>query len=183
MSGSTETTAREAGTRHSSVPDWVHLGEGERVVWHGRPSIRAVFPAFLPGTAVFLAGIALILVPDFAAAAPPWLVPLGAVVVLAGLGLALLRYVRWQYVHYVVTTNEVYKKRGLVSREVEQLRLVRVENVSHSQSGLQRVLGYGDVVISTEGSSSEFVLDDVPNPTEVHKRLSAQFDGMNRGST
>ncbi|MFC6725361.1 PH domain-containing protein, partial [Halobium palmae] len=109
------------------------------------------------------------------------LVPLGAVVALAGVLLALYRYVSWQRVRYIVTSSEAYKKRGLVSREVEQLRLSRVENVSHSQSWLQRLLGYGDVVVSTEGQSSRFVLDDVTDPTEVHRRVSAQLDRM--GST
>lgn len=178
-----DTTVEARATPDPTVPEWVHLGEQEQVVWHGRPSIRAVFPAFLPGVAVFVLGLALVLAPDLVGdPVPAWLVPLGAVVILGGFALAMLRYVHWQFVHYVITSNEVYKKRGIVSREVQQLRLARVENVSTTQSGLQRLFGYGDVVISTEGSSSNFVLDDVPNPTEVHGRVSAQFDAAAQGS-
>jgi len=179
-----DTTARERTVHDRTVPDWVQLGDDEQVVWRSRPSGRAVFPSFLPGAVVVLLGLVVVVLPSVVPDLPEpllgWLVPAGALLVVAGVALATARYVRWQSTQYLLTSTGAYKKSGILSRSVDQLRLTRVESVSHSQSATQRLLGYGDVVVSTEGTNSRFVLEDVPNPTNVHNLLSSQLDGRGR---
>lgn len=173
-------------TGSAASADWIQLAPDERVAWRGRPSARTLAGDLLPGALLVAlgvaAGVALALgVTDATFPRWTWLLPPALIVV--GAALAALPALRWRSTHYVITSNEVYKREGLISESVEQLRLDRVQNTSYSQSAGQRLLGYGDVVIHTAGSGGtrpEIVFDDVPDPAEVHRILSAQLDGGSR---
>ena len=164
----------------SRVPDWVTLTEGERVVWTGGPSAYRV--------ASELAGEAVLVVVGLAVAAgapstvagvdvPDVVALLGLLVALAGLLAGLVTYLRYDAITYLLTTEEVYVKRGLYSRSVTNLRLDRVQDCGFEQSTLQRLLGYGDVYVSTAGRSGvELVFEDVPRPSEVNSIVTEELD-------
>ncbi|WP_254536331.1 PH domain-containing protein [Halomarina litorea] len=156
-----------------NVPDWVTLTDGEEVVWSGQPSIYPILSSLVAGFLVALGGFVLyILLPQDLAFR--WvvylLVPLGVLL----MGVA---YVRHTATRYVVTTNEVYKKTGLFSRDVTSLRLDRVQNTSFSQSLGQRLLSYGDVNVDTAGTGgTEITFESVANPQKVSSLLTRQLD-------
>lgn len=165
----------------SNAPGWVTLTDGEAVVWSGGPSnVRVTEELFLEAVLI-VAGIALVVAPvqQYLPAAVPdlGLYPL----VLVGLGLLLVAvtYVRFRAIGYVLTSEELYAKRGLVSREVRTMRLDRVQDHGFEQSALQRVFGYGHVYVSTAGSSGiDLAFENVPNPDEVSGRLSEQLEAV-----
>lgn len=157
-----------------SVPEWVTLGENEQVVWSGTPSLLLATGSLVGGFLVIVVGIALygfLLPPDFEFEWVAWLlIPLG-------MALMAYAYLRHQSTRYVITTNEVYRKTGLFSREVTTLRLDRIQNTSFEQSLLERVLSYGDVNVDTAGSGgTEITFRAVSNPQEVSKLLTEQLD-------
>jgi uncharacterized membrane protein YdbT with pleckstrin-like domain len=156
----------------NDAPDWVTLTEGESVLWDGHPSLRLIAPAVVIGLVVALGGIALAVV--LTEPVIRWLPLLGVPIGLAIVG--------WSYVslvstHYVLTTEEVYHKTGLVNRNVAQIRLDRVQNTTCSQSITERLFSYGDITIYTAGSETmDITLDDVPNPQQVNRRLTEALD-------
>lgn len=84
---------------------------------------------------------------------------------------------RWRAVRYLVTTEELYRKRGLVSRDVKNLRLGQVQNTGFTQSAVQRLLGYGTVTVSTAGSGgTELAFANVPDPERVNGVVTEQLD-------
>jgi uncharacterized membrane protein YdbT with pleckstrin-like domain len=88
-----------------------------------------------------------------------------AVVVLAGL-------IKRITVHYTITTRRLHIKRGIVSREIQETRLERVQNVNYDQSVLQRMLQVGDVDFDTAaGDDFNFVFAGVANPDEVVEQV------------
>ncbi|PSP96482.1 hypothetical protein BRC94_12660 [Halobacteriales archaeon QS_5_70_17] len=155
------------------APDWVTLTDDEEIVWTGTPSLHRIVPQIAAGGFLMLAGMLLnaFLPQDLPFRGAAYLlVPLGMLVV----GVA---YVRHQSVRYVITTNEVYKKTGVVSRRVTTLRLDRVQNTTFRQSLTERFLSYGDLYIETAGTAStEMVFEDVPDPQEVSSMLTQQLD-------
>lgn len=163
------TSTTETGQPSQDVPEWVTLTEGETVRWSGHPSYRPVAIYIGLGLVVALAGAVL------AALFQPWWAPL----LLVPVGLAISgRYLveRWT-VRYVVTSEEVYKKRGLYTRNVTQLRLDRVQNTSFNQSVFERFLDYGDIHVETAGSdTTELVFEDVPHPERVNKIITEGLD-------
>lgn len=156
----------------NDVPDWVTLTEGEEVRWTGHPSLRLIAPAVVAGLVVAFGGIALTAV--LTDPTVRWLPLLGIPIGLAVIG--------WSYVslvstRYVLTSEEVYKKTGLLNRTVAQIRLDRVQNTRCSQSVTERLFSYGDITIYTAGSDTmDITLDDVPNPQEVNRRLTEALD-------
>jgi uncharacterized membrane protein YdbT with pleckstrin-like domain len=156
----------------TDVPDWVTLTEGEEVLWDGHPSLRLITPAVVVGLLLVIGGIALTLfLTD-----PPirWLPLLGVPI---GLAVIAWSYVSLVSTHYVLTTEEVYRKTGLVNRSVAQIRLDRVQNTTCSQSIAERLFSYGDITIYTAGSDTmDITLDDVPHPNEVNRRLTEALD-------
>src|SRR4051812_46189167 len=88
-----------------------------------------------------------------------------AVVVLAG-------FIKRITVHYTITTRRLHIKRGIISREIQETRLERVQNVNYDQSVLQRLLQVGDVDFDTAaGDDYNFIFAGVANPDEVVEQV------------
>ena len=69
---------------------------------------------------------------------------------------------------YTITNRRLNIKRGIVSREVQETRLERVQNVNYSQSVFQRLLQVGDVDFDTAaGDDYNFVFAGVADPADV----------------
>lgn len=171
--------------RHS-VPDWVTLTADEEIHWFGGPSVAPLARKLAAPLVLILVGLALVLaqpetVFGVSLAELPFLTRgitiVGLVVLAVGVAIAMLVYLRHSAVGYVLTSEELYVKRGLVSRDVTNVRLERVQDTGFTQSGLERLLGYGNVAVSTAGSSGvELRLENVDDPAEVNNRISRQVD-------
>jgi len=152
--------------------DWLTLSGDERIEWTGRPSLFTITPQLLVAVVVGIGGAlavsALDSVVDGTLPAVVRLLPL-----LAALSTLAVVLLRWYRVRYVITSRQVYIKRGFVSLDVDQIRLARIQNTQLSQSILERLLGYGDVVAYTAGSDTlNIEFEAVPNPSRVNETLS-----------
>lgn len=165
--------------------DWLHLTEGETVRWTGRPSGYTIAMAL--GTALALALVGIVLTAWLGSVvsggdAPAWIGYLPLVLTVVGVGWAVITYLDWVRLLYVITDEEIYVKHGLVSRDVTQVRLSRVQNTAYSQSVLERFLSYGDVEVFTAGTSTEdIVFESVPDPVRVKEILTTLLGEHDRG--
>lgn len=161
------------------APDWVTLTDGERIVWSGHPSLVTEVGSVLLGAILVAAGIAVAfgLAPTAGLPLPFPLSLAGLVLLAAGLLFAVAAYVRTRVTTYVLTTEEAYVKRGLLSRSVRNVRLGRVQNTGFTQSLGERLVGVGSVYIDTAGTDeTEFVLASVPDPQRVNGLVTEQLD-------
>lgn len=109
--------------------------------------------------------------------------------VLAGLavvtGLAVPPLLRWLFTDYVLTSERIVVRRGLVAREGTEIPLESISNVLFSQSILERLLGYGDVLLESAGESGQSRLQDVPDPenfqAQVYRAREARSLHFSRG--
>lgn len=153
-----------------STPDWFHVSDDEDVVWKSRPH-PITMGLWLPvGVALALIGF---LIAGWSGTGGIGLLTfLGVFVTVVGAAVALTRYLVWTSTHYVITSSELYKKQGIVSRDVTQFRLDRVQNISLRQTGIGRLLGYGDLTVYTAGSGDpELTLQRVPEPERVSSQI------------
>ena len=156
------------------APEWVTLTEGESVLWDGHPSLRLIAPAVLAGLVLVLGGVALAVV-----VTDPTLRWLSLVGVPLGIAVIAWSYISVVSTRYVLTSEEIYQKTGLLNRNVAQIRLDRVQNTTCSQSMTERLLSYGDITIYTAGSDTlNIILDDVPKPDRVNRVLTEGIDTM-----
>lgn len=74
---------------------------------------------------------------------------------------------------YTITDRRLNIRRGIVSREIQETRLERVQNVNYRQGLMQRVLRVGDVDFDTAstGEDYSFVFAGVADPAGVIHRV------------
>ncbi|MFC6766524.1 PH domain-containing protein [Natrinema soli] len=160
-----------------STPDWFHISDDESIVWESRPHPITMGIRLPIGIGLALVGF---LVAGWSGTDGIGLLTiLGVLLIVVGAVAASIRYFVWTNTRYVITSSELYKKRGIVSRDVTQFRLERVQNTSLRQSGIGRLLGYGDLTVYTAGSGDpELTFERVPKPERASSRLSDQLDDV-----
>lgn len=156
--------------------DWLHLTDEEEIRWVGRPSQYTIVGSLAVAVVLVVAGAVLAgVVFSFAEGRelPNWVGFAPLVLTLYGVIRGAKTYVFWDRHLYVITDEAVYVKYGVVSRDITQVPIERVQNSSFDQSMLQRLLSFGDVHVFTAGSSTEdLTLENVPDPEEVSETLT-----------
>jgi len=144
----------------------LNLSPDERMIFQGHPSWRAILGFYLKG--VLVAAIVGVIAKLFDAGS-------GSVflIVLAIIGITvLIGFVKRVATTYTITDRRLNIKRGIVSREVQETRLERVQNVNYRQSVYQRVMQIGDVDFDTAATDDyNFVFAGVADPAEVVHRV------------
>lgn len=100
-----------------------------------------------------------------------------ALVVISAVGVAL-RWLSWVTTYFVVTTDRVIFRSGIISRRGVEIPLGRVNNVLFHQSLFERVIGAGDLLIESGGESGQQTFTDVRNPDRVQNAIHAAIDGL-----
>jgi uncharacterized membrane protein YdbT with pleckstrin-like domain len=137
------------------------LHPGEEIVFAGHPSWRSVLQFYAVG--VVVAAVA---------AAIGALVSGAAIAILAGgavLALVVIvGLVKRTSTRYVISTERLHIRRGILSKATQETRIQRVQNVNTQQSLFARIMQVGTVDFDTAGSDdSEFRFVGVANPGEV----------------
>jgi hypothetical protein len=74
--------------------------------------------------------------------------------------------------YYVLTSERIKIRQGLLGRDIENYELIRIQDISLSQGVTERVFGIGDITIHGHDTSSpQIVLRNVPKPDEVYEIL------------
>src|SRR5262245_52892551 len=137
------------------------LHPGERVVFEGHPSWRALLSVYIGG-AVGAAAVGVIagLIWGFAVGLLVGVVLFAAVLAVG--------FVKRMSTTYLVSTQRLYIRRGILSKHMQQTRIDRVQNVNTSQSVRERVLRVGTVDFDTAGTDdSEFRFVGIADPADV----------------
>ena len=94
----------------------------------------------------------------------------------------LIGFVKRVATTYTITNRRLNIKRGIISREIQETRLERVQNVNYRQSVYQRLMQIGDVDFDTAATDDyNFVFVGVANPAEVvHSRRPGDRDACRR---
>lgn len=147
------------------------LPPGERVVRELHPHARVlIVPAVTVPLVVGLAAYAAAVLP-----AGRWQQP-GRLAVAAVAGLLLiwrsvLPWLRWRTTSYLLTTDRLVTRRGVVARSGRDLPLRRVSDVGFAQSAVERLWGCGTLVVESAGEHGRVVLADVPRVRDVQREL------------
>jgi len=89
---------------------------------------------------------------------------------IAGL-MALVRRVRISADEFVVTNRRVIRKVGLISREIEQAPLDKIQDITVEQGGLGRLLGFGSVTLETASERGSLLFPSIAHPEGLRNAL------------
>jgi hypothetical protein len=75
-------------------------------------------------------------------------------------------------IRYIITNERVRIIEGLIGKTREDIELVKIQDMSQSQTASERLLNLGDITIrSSDRSHPEVVLNNVKDPQSVHEIL------------
>ncbi|KOV80309.1 PH domain-containing protein [Nocardia sp. NRRL S-836] len=147
------------------------LSSGEHVVIHRHPHWKTlVFPVFWLLVVVVLGAYLAGLVGDLSWAGVARTVLAVACVVLV-VWLTVVPLVRWRTTHFIVTTDRVMCREGVVKRTGLDIPLTRVIGVRFEQGVVDRMLGCGTLVIESASEEPIPPFDDIPAVEKVHTLL------------
>ena len=137
------------------------LQSGERVIYQGHPSWRAILGFYLKGALVGAgAGVLAALIKSVGLGVVTFVIVL-AVTIVAG-------FIKRVATVYTISDRRLNIKVGIISRKVQETRLQRVQNVNFSQGVYERLMQIGDVEFTTAGTDeSNFVFAGVAQPEKV----------------
>jgi uncharacterized membrane protein YdbT with pleckstrin-like domain len=143
----------------------LNLSAGEQVIFEGHPSWRAILGFYLKGIVVAVVlGVIAKLIDGNGSAFLVILVVIALTVVIG--------FVKRVATTYTITNRRLNIKRGIVSREIQETRLERVQNVNFRQSVYQRLMQIGDVDFDTAATDDyNFVFAGVADPEDVVHRV------------
>ena len=139
----------------------MELHPGEEVVFEGHPSWRGLLSFYIGG----VIGAAVIAVIVALIASTGVGIAVGVVLIAAVL---VVGFVRRMATTYMVSSQRLYIRRGILSKREQQTRIDRVQNVNTDQRLRDRILRVGTVDFDTAGTDdSEFRFIGIANPSNV----------------
>ncbi len=100
-----------------------------------------------------------------------------AVVVIVALVWFGLRYARWTTTNFVLTSDRLLTRRGVLSKQGTEIPLDRINTVFFHQALFERMVGAGDLTVESAGEKGSETFSDVRKPSIVQKEIYVQMEG------
>jgi uncharacterized membrane protein YdbT with pleckstrin-like domain len=148
--------------------DFVGQRDGERLLFVFRRHMVAMRKGFY-----------MLLIPVVVSSLPPliwsynlelFLLPIAGFAI--GIILFLYHFILWYFTIYIVTDQRIRQvtQRGLFGKDVIELRLSKIQNISYNIPGLSgEMFKYGTIIIQT--FVGDLVIHNVEHPEEIYNKL------------
>jgi membrane protein YdbS with pleckstrin-like domain len=104
-------------------------------------------------------------------AAPPWnnvsLIAIGVVALILIVWLVLAPLARWRTTHFIVTTDRLIAREGVIKRTGIDIPMSRINSVQFEHGLMDRVFGCGTLIVES-ASDEPLKFDDIPHVERVH---------------
>lgn len=162
------------------VPEWMQLSKNEELLWSGHQSMWTYIPTYLTGAILIAAAAALpILEVSLPASIPATILGVSVVLVALGIGVLVLTYLQYRTHLYAITSEQVFHRSGILSRNIDQVRMEQVQNTSCNQSIVERLLSFGTVQLDTAGTANiELDLWGIHRPRKVNRIVTNRLNEM-----
>jgi membrane protein YdbS with pleckstrin-like domain len=138
---------------------------GNEVIFNERPSF---LPVFLTGGMLCM----LLIILGIASRKSPGLIafvviPISICVILA----IMVGLIRRYFTRYTLTRSKLIVQKGVLSRQKKTIPITKIQDVSYQQQILERIFGFGDVVVESAGEWGSVHLVDVNNCVELSEEI------------
>lgn len=147
------------------------LNDGEELVLDLRPHwVALIYPALpLVGSLIFGAVVAAFT--DVAALG--WL---ALVLVFASLVYFGSHWLGWSRTMFVLTTDRIISRRGVLTKSGIEIPLERVNTVFFNQRLLERMVGAGDLALESASERGTQTFNNVRRPDKVQREIYVQME-------
>jgi uncharacterized membrane protein YdbT with pleckstrin-like domain len=167
------------------------LIENEELVLELRPHwIAIVMPAIV--TILVIAGwiLALTYAPDDGTSRSIVVWGASAIAVFLLIAFPVRKFIAWVTSYFVVTSDRIIHREGWIAKRSMEIPLEAINDVRFRQGVFERLIGAGDLIISSASEFGRQVFGDIRNPEYVQKTIYQQgelnkdrmYRGMGRDS-
>lgn len=149
----------------------MELFEGEQTIWAGHPTWRSMLAFHIKGVASTLAIVAVLWFLD-------WIgidISTVTITLVAIAGIAITILVAWIqrfFTEYAITNKRLHIRKGVLSKTESSTNVDRIQNITSSQSPVERMLRCGTLDFDTAGDGDDgFRFIGVNNPQELRDRI------------
>lgn len=157
------------------------LADHEKIIFELRPHWIALLPSVLwtlaAGIALFLGYEAVEAIFDDDPSTAKSIV--GGLVTVAWLLLALLPALRWYFTLFVLTSDRLITRQGIIAKSSREIPLERINDVTFNQSVLDRILGAGDLLVESAGERGQTRIENVRKPEQVQLMIYTETEDNN----
>lgn len=159
-----------------SYPDDL-LSEGEQVLAHKHPHFKMLIVPVLAFIVTLGLGVWVALLTRDVA--DPWddvaLIATGGIAVILIMWRFLTPLVRWRTTHFIVTTDRVIAREGVLKRTGIDMPMARINSVRFEHDLVDRILGCGTLIIES-ASDEPLNFDDIPQVERMHALIYRQVN-------
>jgi uncharacterized membrane protein YdbT with pleckstrin-like domain len=88
----------------------------------------------------------------------------------------VIRYMKWATTNFVITSDRIIFRNGVIAKSGIEIPLERVNNVLFNQSIFERLLGAGDLLIESGGEDGQQRFTDIRRPERVQNLIHSQME-------
>jgi membrane protein YdbS with pleckstrin-like domain len=156
------------------------LSEDEELIYDLRPHwLTLVVPVLLTVLVVVAVGAAWVVMPAGDLQQPARLA-VGVIGLAVLLATVVGRVLRWATTHFVLTTERLIFRSGVVAKFGREIPLERINDVTFSQSLFERLIGAGDLLLESAGEHGQSRFSNVRDPEAVQLEIYRQMEANDR---
>jgi uncharacterized membrane protein YdbT with pleckstrin-like domain len=150
------------------------LNDGEEIALDLRPHWWFFSKHIASGIPLFVVGVLIALMNDGGLRTA--LLIVWGVLAVAWAGWLALKYLEWNFTHFVVTDDRVIYRTGVIAKRGVEIPMERINNINFHQGIWERIIGAGDLDIESAGRDGQSHFDDVWHPDGVQQELYRQME-------
>lgn len=156
------------------------LAEHEKIIFELKPHWVALVPSALWSVAFLVAAVlASAFIYDGDGNYDWWEFLITVALIVGWFWSSVLRYLRWHFTLFVLTTDRLITRHGIIAKGSKEIPLERINDVTFNQSVLERFLGAGDLMVESAGERGQTRITNVRNPEQVQLTIYKESEKNN----
>lgn len=153
------------------------LHEDEEIVTDLKPHLWFLIPDLLLEVALVVVGIAIATVLNPGnGSVNGWVTWLAVLLALVGAVRFAWTYLKWANTHFVVTTDRLIYRSGVIAKKGKEIPLERINDIAFNQTIFERLVGAGDLLIESGGEQGQQRFSNIRRPFEVQNEIYRQME-------
>lgn len=92
---------------------------------------------------------------------------------------AVIPFLRWRFTLFVLTTDRLMTREGIIAKRSKEIPLERINDVAFHQSVIERLVGAGDLLIESAGERGQGRIRNVRDPEQVQLMIYKESEENN----
>ena len=90
------------------------------------------------------------------------------------------KFMSWWFTHFVVTSDRVIYRHGVLAKRGVEIPLERITNINFAQKIFERIIGAGDLQIDSAGAEGQSYFSNIRHPDGVQQEIYRQMEAHDK---